>query len=195
MLKPLSEQIGSIQDTQPPPRYCWLNSKTMIIVGAFPLMKSNSQAGPPWGQSSRPPKSFPNRLPDFCTPCQMHRRKRGRRKINKSSILMAHFRGTLPWSLRPDISKETTPQPWSSIKSSHPNTLWVPIRVGGMSNLIFQFGPPLQTVGPAGGGSGESTDPNRLNSWLVIYMLSLFVCLGKLTVREHRLSCFKQTKK
>lgn len=32
---------------------------------------------------------------------------------------MAHFRGTLPLSPGPDISKETTPQPQSCIKPSH----------------------------------------------------------------------------
>lgn len=82
---------------------------------------------------------------------------------------MAHFRGTLPLSLGPDISKETTPQPQSSIKSSHPQTHSEQrVRVRSMSNQIFQFGPPLaesrQTVGPAGGRSGGATGPNRLNS-------------------------------
>ena len=117
----------------------------MIIEAAFPFMKSNSQAGLPRGPSPCPHKSFPNSLPDFCTPCQMQRGKRGRRKINKSSILMAHFRGTLPLSLGPDISKETTPQPQSSIKSSQPQTHSEQrVRVRSMSNQIFQFGPPLQ---------------------------------------------------
>lgn len=144
-------------------------------------MKSNSQADPQWGPSSRPPKSFPNILPDFCTPCQMQRRKRGRRKINKSSILMAHFRGTLPLSLGPDISKETTPQPQSSIKSSHPCTLAASTRVRGMSNLIFQFGPPLQRADRqwdplVAGQVKPPAQTSRIHDYLFI-CLRVFVCL------------------
>lgn len=108
-------------------------------------------------------------------------KEKGGRKINKSSILMAHFRGTLPLSLGPDISIETTPQPQSSIKSSHWHTQR--IRVGSMSNQMFQFGPPLGRAGSRTRRPGEAPGAHRLHS-VSLFICSLMfgcLCLRKLT--------------
>lgn len=60
-----------------------------------------------------------------------------------------------------------------------------------MSNLIFQFCPPLQRA------ARETTGPNKLNTVIYIACSCLFVCLfvfwGKLTLRVYKLNFLNHT--
>lgn len=76
-------------------------------------MKSNSQTA----LGCPEPQTIPS-LPDFHTTPNAKREKEEAGKINKSWILMTHFRGTLYLSLGPDIREKANPQSPSSIKSS-----------------------------------------------------------------------------
>lgn len=118
------------------------------------------------GVPSCPPHHSHSQPAWLSTPCQMQTRKRERRKINKSSVLMAHFHGKLPLSLRRDIHEDTTSTP-TLVKSHHPQPVRTGTRARSMSNLIFQFG---------SGWGGKTTNPNTLNTWLPV-CLCVFACL------------------
>lgn len=115
-------QIRSVQDTQPLPDIADKLIKPTDNRRSISIYETQLTAGLPWRLSGPP-----NHSQTVCLTCAPHAKCKegtgGSRKINKSSILMAHFRGTLPLSLGPDISKETTSQPPFPIKSSHPCTL------------------------------------------------------------------------
>lgn len=113
---------------------------------------------------------------------------------------MAHFRETLPLSLGPDISKETTSQPPSSVKSSYPCTHSEQEQESGVY-LIWFFSLFLlsreQTGSRACWWQGRWNYRPKHAEFMISYLYagsSLFVCVFGQINNESKLNFLKHTK-